>query len=848
MFLRAWNHSRMSAPAFAASRQKVRQRLAWASASVASVLLCPALAIGLDGEVRLLGHEHNVNTVMFSPDGKRVLTKSFSGAIVYDAATGEQILNRKDPSSNQDHAATYSPDGKHIAAVLGGRFMACDSETGDDIFKITEHDPRVFRHGVVAYSPDGKLLLVSQGVVDPTTLAPAFVFKDHNGETVWFQRRALFLAKGRRLAGIVRHDGKNQCVLLDLPPQAGAATVEVVVQPSNILGPANAITVSADGRFVATAHEEQFQLWNAADGTPSGSPVAISRTFLPPSIGFSPDGKYIALGEKKTVTVFDVDSRALVGAFEISDTDDSVTSLAFSPDGSRMVVGLQKKPIALIWNVRVELSRKLEAVQKEAAAIAARREAREKLEAAIRMKQKEEAARAEVERERQAKEMEARRAKEAEEKRLADIEREKRLKEIAASERERLAKQAAMLAEAEAKAQSDLIAARERQQQLAETAEAEVVKALAAETAEERDQRKAQATAAVGVLIGKTSTHYDEYGFKGVRLGQTFSDVKKQHTLVNNGEYTGLTSTYEDEETGESFVFSDKEQLVSYGRHYQGGASEYAPQLIELFGKVADTRMQTRDQTPANSSMRVTYTTVDYTFPKVLVRVVHEDRTEGGVGAGKLTHVFVADREWVEAILFRTAVDKLRALQWLQSAAGLAQQGVFDSAKIPAIPGTRVEVVPGQGHCLQFIDTRREAGLKPKWGEDATRLATCAAVEQALPGLQPVVYFDCVRYSGTRIGAKVKVSAQEGRVIPELAEPIQNTPILNAWLWKLNQLLLEKAFPPSDGKVLLVRKPDVVGVQEWLEWTSNREDHDSWKILCGKNLLMRVEYLGRKKL
>ena len=51
------------------------------------------------------------------------------------------------------------------------------------------------------------------------------------------------------------------------------------------------------------------------------------------------------------------------------------------------------------------------------------------------------------------------------------------------------------------------------------------------ESEEEKALRNAQATAAVGVLVGKTSTHYDEYGFKGVRLGQSFAEVKKTHTL-----------------------------------------------------------------------------------------------------------------------------------------------------------------------------------------------------------------------------------------------------------------------------------------------------------------------------
>ena len=349
----------------------------------------------------------------------------------------------------------------------------------------------------------------------------------------------------------------------------------------------------------------------------------------------------------------------------------------------------------------------------------------------------------------------------------------------------------------------------------------------------------------VQLLVGDTSNHYSEYGFKGVRLGQSYASVKQKHALYNSGEYTGMTFLYEDDQTGESFIFDDKDRLVSYGQHYEGGVENHAARLVELFGKAAEDRMQTRDETPFNSPMRVTYMTIDYTFPKVLARVIFEDRTQQGANVGKLTHVFVADREWVEAILLKTAEDKIKAIKWLQSAAGLARQGVFDPAKLPAIAGTRVGVVPGQGHCLEFIDTKREADLKPHWGADATKLATCAGVEQSLPGLEPVVYFDCFRYSGTRLGAKVKVVAQEAGRFPEMAEPIQQTPILNDWLWKLNQILMEQCFPPVDGSVNLFRKPELLGVKEWLEWTSKGDGNDSWKVSCGKNLAMRVEYLGR---
>jgi len=391
----------------------------------------------------------------------------------------------------------------------------------------------------------------------------------------------------------------------------------------------------------------------------------------------------------------------------------------------------------------------------------------------------------------------------------------------------------------------------ERAQALAKAAGAQIPQVQAAETAAAKPDHRAKAAASVRLLLGETSEHYEEYGYKGVRLGQSFEEIDADRPLVNYGEDTGFTAHYQHWETGESYFFDDKDRLVIYGRRYDGGPDDYLEQLVELFGKPAKDRIRESDESPAHGQVQVAYTTIDYTFPRLLVRVVFDEQSLPQE-VRTFTHVFVADRRWVEGMLEDTAVDRLEALDWLSAAADFARAGVYDPNRIPPLRGTRLEAAErGKFHGVQCVDMKRETELRPRWGDHATGLATCAAIEETVPSGWPAAYVNCFRYSGTRLGAVVKVkpamAKNGGARLPETFEPIQRTPIMRDWLWRLDQLLMAQYFPPVNGKVMVVRESDGRNLARWFEWDYEDGDGGMWQVSCAEKLLMRVEYRGGKK-
>ena len=72
-------------------------------------------------ELHLFSHQGWVNSVAFSPDGMQLLSAG-KGVILWDAASGEQIVRIGGSETNFTHCAGFSPDGQQIALGTGGRF------------------------------------------------------------------------------------------------------------------------------------------------------------------------------------------------------------------------------------------------------------------------------------------------------------------------------------------------------------------------------------------------------------------------------------------------------------------------------------------------------------------------------------------------------------------------------------------------------------------------------------------------------------------------------------------------------------------------------------------------------
>ncbi len=240
--------------------------------------------------LRIEGHEDAVDSAVFSPDGKRIVTASWDKtARIWDAATGAPLLVL---SGHQDTiaSAAFSPDGTRVITASWDRTARIwDATTG-------EQSPGLGRGATInsaVFSPDGRRIVVAEG-------SDARVY-----------------------------DAATRALLLTLEAQGGVIY---------------SVAVSQDNGRIATASSDgKARIWNAADGslalTLEGH--ATKANFA----SFSPDGALV-------VTASDDDTARIWGGDAprtLEGHSGDVNTAAFSPDGTRIVTASDDRT-AIVWD------------------------------------------------------------------------------------------------------------------------------------------------------------------------------------------------------------------------------------------------------------------------------------------------------------------------------------------------------------------------------------------------------------------------------------------------------------------------------------------------------------------
>ena len=104
----------------------------------------------------LTGHTHFVRSVVYSPDGRYIVSGSLDETIrIWDASTQLQIGKPLTGHTNSVRSVAYSPDGRHIVSGSGDNTIRIwDVLTQRQIGNpLTGHTNSVTS---VAYSPDGQ--------------------------------------------------------------------------------------------------------------------------------------------------------------------------------------------------------------------------------------------------------------------------------------------------------------------------------------------------------------------------------------------------------------------------------------------------------------------------------------------------------------------------------------------------------------------------------------------------------------------------------------------------------------------------------------------------------------------
>jgi WD40 repeat protein len=267
----------------------------------------PEAAIARLGTVRFR-HGANIAALSFTPDGKAVISRSFTAIRIWEADTGKELSSLSASGDAIFRASAVSADGTQIAVARrpqGGRpelpIQLWNLSTGRII--------REFSNGIytlLCFSPDGKQLAV-------TALRGVELFDVAQGlrlaELDTEQRPVTWLSFSPDGKTLITAGADHSVRFWDLANRAKTRELRIV-------NGMNSLALSPDGRLLAAIEFEEPPMGAAA------GPKALNHIHI-----------------FDTATGLDVKQLVMTDVKTSFGDPNSFRSLAFSPDSKRLAAG-----------------------------------------------------------------------------------------------------------------------------------------------------------------------------------------------------------------------------------------------------------------------------------------------------------------------------------------------------------------------------------------------------------------------------------------------------------------------------------------------------------------------------
>lgn len=316
-----------------------------AAASTIGVWIYDAL---YGGEIALLqGHTDSVLSASYSPDGTKIVSAGWDKTVrLWDAETGA-LLKTLEGHTDAIFSAAFSLDGKNVVSASGDKTVSLwDAETGAILKMLEGHTAPV---ASAAFSPDGKNVVSASWdktvrIWDVETGALLKTLEGHSVHAYsaeYSQDGAIIVSTGWD-RNIRIWDAQTWQILRTLPEPFSVVSAQL----------------SLDGTRLVSGGYQGLTLWNVENGSEMAK---IDEDASASSISFSPDGHFVAgamsanlmfFGAREEhdqnagLRIWNIKIRALARSFE--GHTHIIGNAVFSPDNKRLAVGFHEK--IQIWD------------------------------------------------------------------------------------------------------------------------------------------------------------------------------------------------------------------------------------------------------------------------------------------------------------------------------------------------------------------------------------------------------------------------------------------------------------------------------------------------------------------